>query len=177
MRTLLSFHNDLFSRVDCRGGDHALATFARFVFAAVLLRFFWASAATKLDGPFSPTIGAYAQIFPRKFEAVGYDPSMLSILDALIVLAGAYSEFALPFLIVVGLLTRLSSLAMIGFVVVMSVVDVVGHGADAETVGALFDRHSGALIADQRLLWATLLLILVFKGAGPYSLDRGFGLK
>ncbi len=177
MRMLLSLHNNLVSRIDCSGGDHALATFARFVFAAVLLRFFWASAATKLDGPFSPSVGAYAQILPRKFEAVGYDPSALSTLDALIVVAGTYSEFILPFLIVAGFLTRLASLGMIGFVIVMSVVDIVGHGADSATIGTLFDRHSGSLIMDQRLLWAALLLFLFIKGAGPYSVDRVFGVK
>ena len=61
---------------------------------------------------------------------------------------------------------------MIGFVVVQSLTDIVGHGADAATIGAWFDRASGALILDQRAFWVLVLLVRVFKGAGPLSLDR-----
>jgi len=47
-----------------------LPTLARLVFAAVLLIYFWSSALTKLGAhPFAPDPGAYAQIFPRAFEA------------------------------------------------------------------------------------------------------------
>ena len=61
---------------------------------------------------------------------------------------------------------------MIGFVVVQSLTDIVGHGVDAATIGAWFDRASGALILDQRAFWVLVLLVRVFKGAGPLSLDR-----
>lgn len=81
---------------------------------------------------------------------------------------GTIAEFVLPLLIVVGLLTRLSSIAMIGFIVVQSLTDLFGHGAD---LGAWFNRASGELIADQRAFWILALLILVFKGAGPLALD------
>jgi putative oxidoreductase len=46
-------------------------------------------------------------------------------------------------------------------------VDVMGHGA---VLGALFDRHADGLI-DTRAFWIFPLLLLVFKGAGPLSLD------
>ena len=173
MTWLVSLHNSIISRTLGSGNsDWLVTTIARFVFAAVLLRFFWSSALTKFDGIFTPSIGAYAQIFPKKFESVGYDPSQMSGLDTLIVIAGTYGEFILPLLVVVGLLTRLASLGMIGFVIVMSIVDITGHNVDAMTIGTWFDRDSGSLILDQRLLWAMLLLTLVFKGAGPVSLDR-----
>lgn len=173
MNILITYHNGLFARMGgSRSSDWILTTLARFAFAAVLLRFFWASASTKLDGLFTLSIGAYAQILPKKFESLGYDPSQLSFLDTLIVLAGTYGEFILPLLIVVGLLTRLASVGMIGFIVVMSIVDVTGHGVDAATFGAWFDRDSGSLILDQRLLWATLFVTLFLKGAGPISVDR-----
>jgi putative oxidoreductase len=61
---------------------------------------------------------------------------------------------------------------MVGFVVVQSLTDVYGHGVDAETLGAWFDRSSGALILDQRALWVLLLAVLICKGAGPLSADR-----
>ncbi|MGC8203251.1 DoxX family protein [Aliiroseovarius sp. PTFE2010] len=149
-----------------------LGTLARLVFAAVLLRYFWSSALTKLDGPFSPSLGAYAQIFPQQMQAAAYDPSQFGAFQWLVGMAGTYAEFILPALIVVGLATRPAAAAMIGFIVVQSLTDIIGHGADAATIGALFDRNPDGLILDQRLLWGFLLVALVFTGAGPLSADR-----
>jgi len=149
-----------------------LPTGARLVFAAVLLGYFWASALTKLDGPFTPTIGAYAQIFPKAFAAVGYDPTQLGLWHWLVALAGAWAELALPALIVLGLLARLAALGMAGFVVVQSLTDILGHAASP---GAWFDRAPDALILDQRAFWLLLLVVLVCKGAGPISADRFLG--
>jgi putative oxidoreductase len=146
-----------------------LPTAARLVFAGVLLAYFWASAGTKLDGIFTPSTGAYAQIFPKLFEAVGYDAGQLGLWHRLVVLAGAWAEYALPVLIVLGLFTRLAALGMVGFVLVQSLTDIIGHGAGA---GAWFDRASDALILDQRAFWMLLFLVLIVKGAGPLSADR-----
>jgi putative oxidoreductase len=168
MFRLISLHDRLFQALD-RQSDWLLPTAARLVFAAVLFGYFWSSALTKLDGPFSPAIGAYAQIFPRAFEAAGYDPAGLGLWPRLVVLTGAWAEFLLPVLIVVGLFTRLAALGMAGFVLVQSLTDVIGHGA---APGALFDRASDALILDQRVLWLLIFLVLVVKGAGPFSADR-----
>jgi putative oxidoreductase len=145
---------------------------ARLVFAAVLAAYFWASALTKLDGVFTPSIGGFAQIFPRAMEAAGFDTSALGLWHTLVVLGGAYAEFLLPALIILGLLTRLAALGMIGFVVVQSLTDIIGHKAGPETVGLWFDRASDALIVDQRAFWLLALAVLVFRGAGPFSLDR-----
>ena len=92
-----------------------------------------------------------------------------------VVVAGTIAEFVLPLLIVVGLLTRLAALGMIGFIVVQSLTDLYGHGGieHAATVGAWFDRISDAAVLDQRAFWVLCLLILVFKGAGALSIDRG----
>jgi putative oxidoreductase len=152
--------------------DGILATLARVVFAAVLARYFWTSAVTKLSGPFTPTDGGYAQIFPRALEAAGYDASQLGAWAAFVVLAGAWAEILLPFLIVIGLATRLAALGMIGFVAVQSLTDIIGHKVGAATIGAWFDAASDSLILDQRALWILVLVVLVIKGAGPLSLDR-----
>jgi putative oxidoreductase len=152
-----------------RAGDWLLPTLARATFAAVLLGYFWASALTKFDGPFTPAMGAYAQIFPKAFEAAGYDVGQMGLWQRLVVLAGGYAEFVLPALIVLGLMTRLAALGMVGFVLVQSLTDIWGHGAAA---GALFDRASDAVILDQRSLWVLLFLVLILKGAGPFSADR-----
>ncbi|MYE00755.1 MAG: DoxX family protein [Alphaproteobacteria bacterium] len=160
-----------------------MPTLARLVFLATLATFFWASAMTKLGegigGIFSPSSGAYVQILPAQMEAVGYDDSQLGLLADLVVLAGMWAEFVIPALIVLGLFTRAASLAMIGFILVMSVVDIAGHGADVATIGMWFDNVPDAKILDQRLLWIFLLLIPIARGAGPVSLDallrRGSG--
>ena len=153
-----------------RAGDWILPSLSRFVFAAVLLGYFWASALTKFDGAFTPSPGAFAQIFPRAFEVAGYDATQLGPIPHPIVLVGGWAEFALPLLITLGLLTRLAALGMIGFVVVQSLTDIFGHLADVATVGVWFDRASDALVLDQRALWVVILVILIFKGAGPWSL-------
>jgi putative oxidoreductase len=153
--------------------DTVLPLMARLVFAAVLAMYFWASGLTKLEGG-SLSTGAYAQIFPRVFEAVGYDSSQLSWYHTVVVAFGTLAEFILPALIILGLLTRLAAIGMIGFIIVQSLTDLFGHGglAHAATLGRWFDRVPDAVIMDQRLLWVMLLVILVVKGGGALALDR-----
>ena len=172
MKQILTAYDNAAARLASTSG-WLLPTLARAVFAAVMLGYFWASAWTKFDGgPFALSTGAFAQIFPKTFEAVGYDANQLNWFHHLVALAGAWAEVVLPLLVVLGLLTRLSALGMIGFVVMQSLTDVFGHMAGPDTIGAWFDRASDALILDQRALWITLLVILVIKGAGPVSVDR-----
>lgn len=179
MTALISLHNALFDWLDRQAG-FLLPTLARFVFAAVLLIYFWKSAMTKLGsgvlGIFRPSDGAYVQIFPRAMEAAGYDSSQLGLFHWAVALAGTWAEFILPALIVLGLFSRLAALGMITFVAVQTATDIVGHGAtDAKSLGAWFDAASGSLIMDQRTLWVFVLLVIVIKGAGPLSLDRIIG--
>lgn len=173
MTALIALHAR-FARFCDAHADWLLPTLARLVFAGVLLGYFWSSALTKFAGPFSPSVGAYAQIFPRAFDAVGYDPSQLGFWHWAVVMAGAYAELILPALIVLGLLTRLAALGMAGFVVVQSLTDLYGHSAAA---GAWFDRASDAVILDQRALWLLLLAVLLGKGPGPISADRFLGVE
>jgi len=149
----------------------AIPTLARVVFLLVFFTYFWNSAALKLDGPFSPTAGAFGQIFPRAAEAVLYNIQEASLLQKAVMVLGAWAEFALPLLIVVGLATRPAALGMIGFVVVQSLTDIYGHGLSGGDIGSWFDNVADATILDQRALWVFLLLVLVLRGAGPVSLD------
>lgn len=176
MHALVTIHNAVFGLVE-KAGTWVLPLAARFVFAATLLLYYWNSGLTKLGdgilGLFSPSIGAYSQIFPKQLEAAGYDVSQFGIFHQLVVLAGTYAEFILPLLILLGLFTRLAALGMIGFIIVQSLTDVIGHNAtDAKTLGALFDRFPDSIILDQRLFWVFVLAVLVIKGAGALSLDQ-----
>ena len=182
MHSLLTLHARAARHLD-RAGDALLPLLARFVFAAVLLPYFWVSGLTKLGdgvlGILRPSTGAYAQIFPRAMEAVTYDVSQLSAFHWAVVVAGTWAEFLLPLMIVAGLFTRLAALGMIGFVAVQSLTDLYGHGgiAHAATLGAWFDRLPDGVILDQRAFWVLLLAVLVMKGAGALSLDRLTGAE
>jgi putative oxidoreductase len=173
---LVDLHDRFFKTLEAALDGWFLGFFARFVFAAVLLVYFWNAALTKLGsglfGIVQLSPGAYMQILPGAMEAVGYSPSALSLHHHLIVYAGTYAEFILPALIVLGLFTRLAALGMIVFVAVQSYVDIAFHGADERTIGALFDRFPDAAILDQRTLWLVPLVYLIAKGAGAISLDH-----
>ena len=167
MQTILTLPDRTLERADTAIGDLLLGTLARLIFAGVLFFYFWNSAATKVGdgvlGIFTVTSGGFGQIFPKAAEAVFWDVTQMTLFQKAVVLAGTWAEFILPTLIVLGLLTRLAALGMIGFVVVQSLTDIVGHGAE---IGGWFDGASNALIADQRALWVFLLAYLVIKGGG-----------
>ena len=169
MNALISLHNAIFRPLE--RADWLLPTLARAAFIAVLFFYYWNSATLKIDGSiFSPSAGAFGQIFPKAAEAVLWDVSQMSFFQRLVIFFGTVGEFVLPVLIVIGLLTRLAALGMIGFVAVQTIVDVTGHGAK---LGSYFD--SSLALLDERTMWAVVLLILVFKGAGPISVDRVLG--
>lgn len=173
MNKVISSYTAIAQQLD--RADWLIPTLARFLFAAILLVYYLNSGLTKLGDGFSglwtPSVGAYAQIFPRALEAAGYDTGALGVFQHLVVLAGTWAEFILPALIVLGLLTRLAALGMIGFVVLQSLTDVYGLGL-ADEVGGWFDRFPDAIIMDQRALWLFILIVMVIKGAGPLSFDR-----
>lgn len=149
-------------------GRDQLGLACRFIFVLVLLPYYLNSAMTKVDG-FGLSAGAFAQILPPIAEQYLYDTTAIPFFPwHIVVWAGTIAEFVLPVLIVVGFLTRLSALGMIGFIIVQTVVDVVFHGA---ALGALANGLPGELI-DQRLMWVFLLCLLVFSGSGRTSVDH-----
>ncbi|MEM9012064.1 MAG: DoxX family protein [Pseudomonadota bacterium] len=172
MRTVLSLPEVLFARLE-PFTTPTLATLARFIFAAVLFFYFWNSGLTKipdgLSSLFSPSFNAFAQIFPRGAEAASYDITQATFFQKTVMLLGTWAEFILPTLIVIGLYTRAAALGMIVFILVQSLTDIYGHGAE---LGSWFDGASDAVIIDQRTFWVFLLLFLVFRGGGPLSVDR-----
>ena len=154
-----------------RTGDWLVPTLARIVVLGVLFIYFWNSALTKFGdgilGLVRPSNGAYFQIFPKAVEAAGYDLGQLGILHWAIALAGTWAEVLLPIAIVIGLATRLAALAMIGFVIVQSYVDVTGHGG---ALGMWFDAQTLDIV-DVRAFWMLAFAVLVLRGAGPVSVD------
>ena len=106
---------------------------------------FFLSGRTKVDGVLHITDGTY-YLFAEEFRM----PLIPSDIAAHL---ATYAEHLFPILIVLGLATRLSALALLGMTLVIQ----------------LFVYPSGW---STHLLWAGLLLYLVRFGAGPISLDR-----
>lgn len=177
MNALLSIYDALVNAVERLTRGWFFGLFARFTFASVLYFYFLNSAKTKVGdgilGFFSVSPNAYYQIALPAVEAAGGDVSQVAFFPwTLMVVAGTYAEFILPLLIIVGLFTRIASVGMIIFIAVQSYVDIAVHQVGAETIGAMFDRFSDGLIADQRLLWIFPLVYLAVRGAGALSIDR-----
>lgn len=166
MSALSNLYRAIFDPLD--RADWLAPTVARLVFLAVLFVYYWNAATLKVDGSiFSPSAGAFAQMFPKAAEAVVYDVTQMTGFQRLVAVAGTLAEFVLPVLIVIGLMARLAALGMIGFILVQTVVDVTGHGAK---LGGFFD--TSITLIDERAMWIFLMLVIVFKGAGPLAADR-----
>jgi len=178
-KTFERLHDLIFFTLQRLAGSWFLGLSSRLVFSSVLLMYFVNSVRTKVGSGFPdflvPGSGAYMQIIPSIAEASDYDTDAIALIPyGLIVHMGTYAEFILPVLILLGLFTRIASMGMLGFIAVMTYVDIVFHGAGAETIGMFFDRVQDSAISDQRLLWAFPLFYLVLKGAGTISLDHLF---
>lgn len=119
----------------------ALQLIARAAIAAV----FFLSGRTKVDGLLHITDGTY-QLFAEEYR-VPLIPSDIAAHLA------TWSEHLFPILLVLGLATRVSALALLGMTLVIEVF-VYPLG---------WPTH---------LLWAALLLFIIRLGAGPFSLDR-----
>ncbi len=176
-----SIHDGVFTSLERSTENWFLGLFARFVFGSVLLIYFLNSAQLKVGSGFPGalilTANGYVQILSEKvFETYSFNINNAPLFpDTLIVYAGTYAEFILPVLVVIGLFTRLASLGMLGFIMVMTYVDIALHNIDAATIGHFFDRIQDSAISDQRLLWILPLIYLVLKGPGLISIDTLIG--
>ena len=123
-----------------------LALVDRVAIAAI----FFLSGRTKVDGFLSVTDGAYA-LFREEYKVPLIRPEVAAHM-------AAYAEHLFPVLLVLGLFTRLSALALLGMTAVIQIFVY----PDA------WPTH---------LSWAGLLLYLAGRGAGPLSLDRLLAIK
>ncbi|MDL5601963.1 DoxX family protein [Bacillus subtilis] len=111
---------------------------------------FFLSGRTKVEGLLSITPGTY-ELFRSEYALPLLPPELAAHL-------ATYAEHLFPLLLVLGLATRLSALALLGMTMVIQVFVY----PDA------WSTH---------LSWAALLLVLVGRGAGTWSLDRRLGLR
>lgn len=123
-----------------------LALTARVAIAAI----FFLSGRTKVEGFLTVNDSAYT-LFREDYKVPLVPPELAAHL-------ATYAEHLLPVLLVLGLFTRLSALALLGMTAVIQIFVY----PDA------WPTH---------LSWAGLLLYLVGRGAGPLSLDRALGIR
>jgi len=123
-----------------------LALVDRVAIAAI----FFLSGRTKVEGWLTLTEGAYT-LFREEYRLPLIRPEIAAHL-------AAYAEHLFPLLLLLGLCTRLSALALLGMTAVIQIFVY----PDA------WPTH---------LSWAGLLLYLLARGAGPVSLDHAFGVK
>lgn len=127
-------------------GHPLLAIVARIAIAAIFFR----SGRTKVDGLLRVTDGTYV-LFREEYKLPLIPPEIAAHL-------ATYAEHLFPMLLVLGLFTRLSALALLGMTAVIQIFVY----PDA------WPTH---------LSWAGLLLYLAGRGAGPLSLDRVLSIK
>lgn len=140
------FWNRLADRLTNLINHTALALIDRFAIAAT----FFYSGRTKVDGFLTVNDSAYA-LFRDEYKVPLIPPEIAAHM-------ATYAEHLFPLLLVLGLFTRLSALALLGMTAVIQIFVY----PDA------WPTH---------LSWAGLLLYLVAHGAGKVSLDRMIGVK
>ncbi len=143
--SLRDAHNRLAEWLSRRVPAGLLGLASRFGIAAV----FYFSGRTKVEGWLTVTDGAL-ELFRTEYRLPLLPPEWAAHL-------AAYAEHLFPALLVLGFLTRLSALALLGMTLVIQLFVY----PDA------WPTH---------LSWAAILLYLVARGAGPISLDRALKL-
>ena len=123
-----------------------LALLARLAVGSI----FFLSGRAKVDGILSISNSTYA-LFGEEYKIPLLSPEIAAHM-------ATYAEHLFPILLVLGLLTRLSALALLGMTAVIQIFVY----PDA------WPTH---------LSWAALMLYLIGRGAGPFSLDRILGVK
>ena len=140
----------LWNRVATRLGnlisDSFLVLVARIAIAAI----FFMSGRTKVSDVLTITPSTY-ELFRPEYALPVISPDLAAHLST-------YREHLFPLLLVLGLFTRLSALALLGMTFVIEVFVY----PDA------WPTH---------LSWAGLLLIIIARGAGALSLDRRLGIR
>lgn len=145
-KSLRGMWNRIADRLGAMVGDSLLVLVARLSIAAIFLM----SGRTKVSG--------FLTITPSTYELFRTEYALPLVTPELAAHLATYSEHLFPLLLVLGLFSRLSALALLGMTLVIEVFVY----PDA------WPTH---------LSWAGLLLLIVARGGGAMSLDRPLGIK
>src|SRR5512144_930195 len=141
-----ALYNRVADRLTAWIGHDLLALTARVGIGAV----FWLSGRTKVEGWLAVSDSAIA-LFADEYKLPLLAPDIAARV-------AAYAEHLFPILLVLGLATRFSALALLGMTAVIEIL----------VYPLAWPTH---------LVWATLLLYLVVRGGGRFAADRALGLR
>lgn len=130
-------------------GDHlpySLVAFAARLFPAII---FWNSGRTKVEGLTLKPSALF--LFENEYALPVIPPEIAARL-------AATAEHVFPVLLILGLMTRFSALALLGMT---AVIQIFVYPSAWQTHG----------------LWAVCFLILIARGPGAWSLDAVLGLE
>ncbi|HTG39129.1 DoxX family protein [Sphingomonas sp.] len=133
-------YDQVLQRVSALLPDALLLLVARLGVASV----FFLSGRTKVEGMITITDGTY-ELFRSEYALPLVPPEVAATL-------ATWAEHAFPLLLVIGLFTRLSALALLGMTLVIQVF----------VYPSAWSTH---------LSWAAILLPLVTRGGGAWSID------
>jgi putative oxidoreductase len=139
-------YNRIAERIGTLIGHDVIALAARLGVAGV----FWLSGRTKVEGLLAVSDEAIA-LFADEYRLPLVPPEFAAH-------AAAYAEHLFPLLLVLGLATRASALALLAMTAVIQV-------------------FVYPLAWPTHLVWATALLYLLGRGAGRFALDARLGLR
>lgn len=142
----LAAWNRLADRITGLLGDALIALVARFGIAGV----FFLSGRTKVDGLLSVRDSTYAP-FADEYKLLLLSPEFAAHL-------ASYAEHLFPLLLVLGLCTRLSALALLGMTATIQIFVYPDAWATHRS-------------------WVALLVYLVARGGGNWSFDRALGVS
>ena len=149
MRVLLNSYDRLFVFVSHARFESLVLLLTRVVLAGV----FWRSGRTKVDEGTWFSISENTRfLFAEEYKGVPLPSDLAAVL-------ATASEHLFPALLVIGLLTRVSALALLGMTMVIQIFVYPE---------AWWQVHS---------LWVAMALVLIARGAGAISLDRLFAAK
>ncbi|MGV8842958.1 MAG: DoxX family protein [Pseudomonas sp.] len=145
-KSLRGVWNRVANRLSSLISDSLLVLVARIAIAGI----FFMSGRTKVSD--------FLTITPSTYELFRTEYALPVISSELAAHLATYSEHIFPVLLVLGLFTRLSAVALLGMTFVIEVFVY----PDAWAI---------------HLSWAGLLLLIVARGAGSVSLDRRLGIR
>jgi putative oxidoreductase len=145
-KSLRGTWNRLTDRLHQLISDSWLSLIARLAIAGVFLM----SGRTKVEGFLTITDSTY-ELFRTEYNLPLVPPEIAAHM-------ATYAEHLFPLLLILGLFSRLSALALLGMTTVIEVFVYPDAWAT-------------------HLTWAGLLLIIIAKGAGRLSLDHRLGIK
>ena len=149
MNAITASYNRFVALLSAPWIDAVMLLFVRISLAGI----FWRSGRTKVDEGSWLTVSDTAKfLFEEEYKGVPLPPEFAAYL-------ATYAEHLFPVLLVIGLFTRVSALALLGMTMVIQIFVYPE---------AWWSVH---------MIWVALALVLIVRGGGGLSLDRLLAAK